>query len=202
MSNYDPTILLNARPAVPLQSAGKELESIASTRFEAHVRQNQVSIYRVAYRLTGDRDEAADLVQEALIEAYEAFPRFVEGTHFDRWLFRIMRNTFVDGMRRRAKAKFHSLESVSRGDTGYRLEGMGPASADAEIMSRTLDGPIQDALDALPADFRMVVVLTDIEGMSYEDVAEVIGRPVGTVRSRLHRGRVILKEKLKSYVRA
>jgi len=202
MSSHDPVLILDTRPNVRLNSLTQDREALASSLFEGLVRQNQAAIFRVAYRLTGDRDEAADLVQEALIEAYQAFPKFAAGTHFDRWLFRIMRNTFVDGVRRKSKAKFQSLDSVTHPEFGVRREiGISPLRAETEIMARTLDGPIQEALDALPPDFRMVVVLADIEGLSYEEVADVVGRPVGTVRSRLHRGRMILKEKLKSYVR-
>lgn len=202
MNSPDPAVLLDALPNVSLDR-GKRTDSITSARFEALVRSNQTSIFRVAYRLTGDRDEAEDLVQEALIEAFEAFGKFRAGTHFDRWVFRIMRNTFVDSRRRRDKSKLDSLDAATNAVSGERRElGISPFSADTELMSRTLDGPIQDALDGLPAEFRMVVILTDIEGLSYEEVSNVVGRPIGTVRSRLHRGRMILKEKLGAYVRS
>lgn len=178
--------------------------SCDTTRFEILVRENQRAIYRVAYRLCGDPDEAEDLVQETLIEAYESFPRFREGTHFDRWVFRIMRNTFIDGVRRRPRIRPESLDSGLLDKSGEMLvrEVVDVDSApDASLLGRTLDEPIQLALDALPPEFRLVIVLSDIEGMSYEEVSRVAGCPIGTVRSRLHRGRAILKDKLKSYVR-
>lgn len=202
MNSPDPTVFLDTRAALALDGALVKPDT-DTAQFEGLVRENQTSLFRVAYRLTGDRDEAEDLVQEALIEAFEAFPRFRAGTHFDRWVFRIMRNTFLDGRRRKAKAKFDSLDAAADGGSSGRRElGISPFSADTEIMARTLDGPIQDALDGLPAEFKMVVVLADIEGLSYDEVADVLGRPIGTVRSRLHRARLILKEKLKAYVRS
>lgn len=173
-------------------------------RFEALVREHQRALYRVAYRLCGNADETEDLIQETLIEAYQSFPRFRQGTHFDRWVFRIMRNTFIDGVRRRPKARMESLDSGLLDKSGELLArdliDIGSAP-DTEIMARTLDEPIQNALEALPAEFRLVVVLADIEGLSYAEVSRIAGCPVGTVRSRLHRGRAILKDKLKNYVR-
>src|ERR1041385_7780999 len=92
-----------------------------SAAFEALVNQHRASIYRVAYRLCGDKDDAEDLIQEALLEAFQAFGRFSEGTHFDRWVFRIMRNTYIDHVRSRSKAPIDSLEDVpSNGNYGRR----------------------------------------------------------------------------------
>jgi RNA polymerase sigma-70 factor (ECF subfamily) len=173
-------------------------------RFEALLREYQAAIYRFAFRLCGNRDSAEDLLQESLIEAFEAFGRFRVGTHFDRWVYRIMRNTYVDRVRREPKSKVESLDArlVLLGGEEISRELVDLSSApDTALMARTLDGPIQEALDALPEEFRTVVILVDLEGLSYEDVREVLGCPVGTVRSRLHRGRSILKEKLKRYVR-
>jgi RNA polymerase sigma-70 factor (ECF subfamily) len=173
-------------------------------RFEALVREHQRAIYRVAHRLCGNPTEAEDLIQETLIEAFESFPRFREGTNFDRWVFRIMRNTFIDSVRRRPKARLESLESGlldKSGELMLREVVDADSAPDTEIMARTLDEPVQNALDALPPEFKIVVILADIEGLSYEEVSRIAGCPVGTVRSRLHRGRAILKDKLKGYVR-
>src|SRR5258708_23038638 len=172
--------------------------------FEALVCRHQSSIYRVAYRLCGDRDDAEDLIQEALLEAYQAYGRFTEGTHFDRWVFRIMRNTYIDHVRSQPKARMDSL------DAGWGAASQISAqkeivdltnSPDLALMARTLDGPIQEALQALPEEFRIVVILADIEEMSYDEISKTLGCPIGTVRSRLHRGRAILKDKLKNYAR-
>jgi RNA polymerase sigma factor, sigma-70 family len=203
MNSPEPTYLLNTGPSVALDRSRPRSEANASDVFDRNVRANQGAIFRVAYRLTGDRDEAEDLVQEALIEAYEAYPKFKDGTHFDRWVFRIMRNTFVDSMRRKSKARFHSLDDGTQAEASRRaLNMISTISADSEIMARTLDGPIQEALDDLAPEFRLVVILADIEGLSYEEVGDVIGRPIGTVRSRLHRARMILKDRLRAYVRS
>jgi RNA polymerase sigma-70 factor, ECF subfamily len=202
MRSQDPAILVEPRHAAALGGAGISQDARQAACFESLVREHQASIFRVAYRLTGDRDEAEDLVQEALVEAFEAFHRYRSGSFFDRWLFRIMRNTFLDSKRRTSKTTFQSIDTSKPESRKTRDLGVSPFAADTELMARTLDGPIQEALDALPADFRLVVVLADIEGLSYEEVSEIVGRPIGTVRSRLHRGRMVLKEKLKSYVRS
>jgi RNA polymerase sigma-70 factor (ECF subfamily) len=173
-------------------------------RFELLARAHYPQIFRVAYRLCGTREEAEDLVQEALVEAFESFGRFTSGSHFDRWVFRIMRNTYIDRVRRQPKTPIESLDAgITSADGSVRFRDLPDlsSSADLELMARTLDGPIQEALDMLPEEFRLVVILTDIEGFSYEETSRIVGCPVGTVRSRLHRGRTILKEKLKKYVR-
>ena len=175
-----------------------------NARFEALVRQHAASLYRVAYRLAGDRDDAEDLLQEALLEAFEAFNRFRPGTHFDRWVFRIMRNTYIDRVRKRPKAPIDSLDQAIEDGNGSSTvrQIVDLASApDLRMLAETLDGPIQLALQDLPEEFRMVVVLSDLEELTYEEISRTLGCPIGTVRSRLHRGRAILKEKLKAYVR-
>lgn len=185
-------------------SALRLLATSDADRFEALVREHQASIYRVAYRLCGAREDAEDLIQETLLEAYKAFGRFTPGTHFDRWIFRIMRNTFIDRLRCKPRVQCESLDSPLDADAGRSStreivdHGNQP---DLRLMARLLDGPIQEALDALPADYRIVVVLSDIQQMTYEEISKTLGCPIGTVRSRLHRGRAILKDKLKSYAR-
>ena len=173
-------------------------------RFESLVREHEAAIYRVAYRLSGNHDDAQDLVQDTLIEAFESFHRFSEGTHFDRWIFRIMKNTFIDKVRKRPKVPISSLETGKTGSDGESapIEVVDMAgAADAALMARTLDGPIQEALQELPEEFRLVLVLSDIEDYSYEEISMILNCPIGTVRSRLHRGRTILKDKLKRYIR-
>ncbi len=172
-------------------------------RFEELVAEHHAGIYRFAYRLTGNRDDAEDLIQEALIEAYEAFGRFSRGTHFDRWVFRIMRNTYLDKVRAKPPVRVESLtcaSSISDGETARDIIDLRGA-ADRELFAKTLDGPIQEALQTLPAEFRIVVILADIHELSYEEISQTLQCPIGTVRSRLHRGRAILKDKLKRYVR-
>ncbi|MGC8666893.1 MAG: sigma-70 family RNA polymerase sigma factor [Chthonomonadales bacterium] len=153
--------------------------------------------------MCGNREDAEDLIQEALLEAFSAFARFTEGTHFDRWVSRIMRNTYIDRVRARTRARIEPLDGAFDHASGEVIERhlVDPlASPDAALMDSTLDGPIQEALQALPPEFRMVVVLADIEELTYEAISQMLHVPIGTVRSRLHRGRAILKQKLRQYV--
>jgi RNA polymerase sigma-70 factor (ECF subfamily) len=168
--------------------------------FEALVRQHKTSIYRVAYRLCGDRDDAEDLIQEALLEAYQAFGRFDLGSHFDRWVFRIMRNTYIDRVRSSPKSRVGSIEDHTVCGRPIEIVDL-TGVPDMVLLAQTLDEPIQAALQALPEEFRTVVILADIEDMSYEEISITLSCPIGTVRSRLHRGRAILKDRLKSYAR-
>ncbi len=188
------------RKGHPLSLRNKDI----SSQFDELVREHERALYRVAWRLCGNRDEALDLMQDTLIEAFESFSRFTPGTHFDRWIFRIMKNTFIDIKRKKSKTTIESLDTGKLGDDGesspIELVDMS-GGADARLMANTLDGPIQNALMDLPEEFRIVVILSDIEEYSYEEVSSILGCPIGTVRSRLHRGRAILKEKLKDYVR-
>jgi RNA polymerase sigma-70 factor (ECF subfamily) len=183
----------------------RKRQSEENTRsvFEELVRRHEASIYRVAYRLTGNHEDAEDLVQEALLEAYESFARFKVGTYFDRWLFRILRNTYIDGMRARPKLALQSLDTAPLLEDGAQTTREivdWSNHPETRVLATTLDEPIQQALMALPDQFRIVVVLSDIEGLSYEEVSQIVGCPVGTVRSRLHRGRLLLKTKLQAYV--
>ena len=173
-----------------------------SVLFERLVSRHEERLYRVAYRMTGDHDDAQDLVQDALIEAYRAFPSFRQGTFFDRWLYRIMTRTFIDRQRSRKRFRIESLDApVGVGDDD-RDDGpsreISDSVADPGVMVERdqLTEPVQKALDALAADFRMVLILADIEEMSYEDIAEILRCPIGTVRSRLHRARSAVKTAL------
>src|SRR5262249_51775122 len=125
------------------------------------------------------------------------------GTHFDRWVFRIMRNTYLDKVRAKPRVRLESLENgASSGEAAGSREIVDVrGGADCDLLARTLDGPIQEALQALPSEFRIVVILADIQEMSYEEIANTLQCPIGTVRSRLHRGRTILRNRLSAFVR-
>ena len=181
----------------------KSKQDDSPSAFEKLVRQHETSIFRLAYRLTGNHEDAEDLVQEALLEAYKAFSRFKAGTYFDRWLFRILRNTFIDGTRTRPKFALYSLDEpieTEEGDQAQRDIVDWSNHPETKVLSAILDEPLQQALMELHEEFRLVVVLSDIEGLSYEEVSRIVDCPVGTVRSRLHRGRLLLKSKLKNYL--
>ena len=160
------------------------------------------NIYRVAYRLAGNADDAEDLMQEAVAEAFRAFDRYQPGTYFDRWVYRIMHRTHIDWIRRRRRRPEVSLDAPAAADGGPLLARFGDTQADPQHLTETgdLDGPIQAALDALPPEFRTVVVLADIEGLSYDEIAAAVACPVGTVRSRLHRAREALRVALRPHV--
>lgn len=153
-------------------------------------------LYRVAFRMTGDADDAQDLVQDALVEAFRSFKRFQRGTYFDKWLYRIMTNTFIDWQRHRKRVGYiESLDAPAGGDeTGSGREIADWKADPARQTEQDLfNAPLQAALDSLPPEFRMVLILADVEEFSYEEVAEMMGSPIGTVRSRLHRARTMMR---------
>jgi RNA polymerase sigma-70 factor (ECF subfamily) len=164
------------------------------------VNSHREKLYRVAYRMTGDADDAQDLLQDALLEAYGSFARFKRGTYFDKWLYRIMTNTFIDRQRHRKRAGTTvSLDAPLPGAEG-NLPGRDIPDWESDPEGRYLKGvftePLQKALDALPPEFRMVMILADVEEFSYEEIGEMMGTPVGTVRSRLHRARGMVRNSL------
>jgi RNA polymerase sigma factor (sigma-70 family) len=154
------------------------------------VRQHADRVYRLAYRLSGNRSDAEDLTQETFVRVFRSLADYTPGT-FEGWLHRITTNLFLDMVRRRQKIRFDALAE----DASERLatEEPGPERA---FEQNNLDPEVQQALDALPADFRAAVVLCDLEGLTYEEIALTLGIKVGTVRSRIHRGRVLLREAL------
>ncbi len=160
--------------------------------------QHQDKLYRVAYRMAGHHEDAQDLLQDALLEAFRSFKRFQRGTYFDKWLYRIMTNTFIDRQRRSKKVgRIESLDAPQSGGEGDGVSAREVAdwgSDPARVALReTFDEPVQRALDSLPPEFRMVLILSDVEEFSYEEISEMMGTPVGTVRSRLHRARGAVK---------
>src|SRR5215469_2584370 len=155
--------------------------------WEEIVRMHSARVYRLAYRLTGNQHDAEDLTQEVFVRVFRSLSSYTPGT-FEGWLHRITTNLFLDGARRRQRIRFEGLGD----DVAQRLPGteLTPAQAWDE---RHLDGDIQEALRALPPDYRAAVVLCDIEGFSYEEIAVTMGVKLGTVRSRIHRGRAHLR---------
>ena len=154
------------------------------------VRTHADRVYRLAFRLSGNRADAEDLTQETFVRVFKSLAEYTPGT-FEGWLHRITTNLFLDMVRRRQRIRFDALPE----DAGDRLASTesGPEQAFDET---NLDPEIQAALDALPPDFRVAVVLCDLEQLSYEEIAATLGIKVGTVRSRIHRGRVLLRQAL------
>ena len=159
-------------------------------------------IYRTALRMTRNPTDAEDLVQETFVRAFSAFRSYRQGTNLRAWLFRILRNTYINSYRKAQRTPFTgSADELTDGqllDIESR-EGVGARSAEIEALERLGDDDINDALAALPEDFRTAVVLADIEGFSYKEIAEIMDTPVGTVMSRVHRGRKALRGLLEGY---
>ncbi|WP_457623059.1 RNA polymerase sigma factor SigE [Nocardioides secundeburneus] len=147
-------------------------------------------VYRLAYRLTGNRPDAEDLTQEVFVRVFRSLSSYTPGT-FEGWLHRITTNLFLDQARRKQRIRFDAL-SDERAD---RLSSPSPAP-DAAYADRTFDDDIETALATLPPDFRVAVVLCDVEGLTYEEIANILGAKLGTVRSRIHRGRAMLRAAL------
>ncbi len=144
-------------------------------------------IYNVAYRLTGNAEDAADLTQDVFVRVLRNLHRYRPGT-FDGWLYRITKNLFLDQVRRRRRVKVEPLT-----DEEWRApQSDDPTPADV-VERRTLEARLERGLRRLPAEFRLAVVLCDVEGLSYEEIADATGWPMGTVRSRIHRGRKQLR---------
>ena len=158
--------------------------------WEEIVRQHSARVYRLAYRLTGNSHDAEDLTQEVFVRVFRSLSSYTPGT-FEGWLHRITTNLFLDMARRKQRIRFEGLGD----DTEQRLRGGEPTPAQA-FDERHLDGDIQAALKALAPEYRAAVVLCDIEGLSYEEIADTLGVKLGTVRSRIHRGRAQLRTAL------
>jgi len=154
------------------------------------VREHSGRVYRLAYRLTGNSHDAEDLTQDVFVRVFRSLSSYTPGT-FEGWLHRITTNLFLDTVRRKQRIRFDALPD----DAADRLSGREP-SPDRVFDDRMLDADIQAALDALAPDFRAAVVLCDIEGLSYEEIAATLDIKLGTVRSRIHRGRAQLRAAL------
>jgi RNA polymerase sigma factor (sigma-70 family) len=154
------------------------------------VRTHSARVYRLAYRLTGNPYDAEDLTQDVFVRVFRSLSTYTPGT-FEGWLHRITTNLFLDQVRRKQRIRFDALGD----DAADRLPGREPTPAQA-YDDHHFDGDVQQALDSLTPDFRAAVVLCDIEGLSYEEIAATLGIKLGTVRSRIHRGRAQLRAAL------
>jgi RNA polymerase sigma-70 factor, ECF subfamily len=158
--------------------------------WEDVVKEHSARVYRLAYRLTGNSHDAEDLTQEVFVRVFRSLPTYTPGT-FEGWLHRITTNLFLDITRRRQRIRFEGLGE----ETAARLRGAEPTPSQA-FDDRHLDPDIAAALADLPPEYRAAVVLCDIEGLTYEEIADALGVKLGTVRSRIHRGRAQLRAAL------
>jgi RNA polymerase sigma-70 factor, ECF subfamily len=172
-------------------------------RFEREALPFMRDLFAAALRLTRNRTDAEDLLQETYLRAYRGFAGFRPGTNLRAWLYRILTNTYINSYRKRQREpQVVPDDSVEEWYLYDRLsrEGAG-ASAEAEVLDALPDEDVQAALESLPEQFRMAVLLADVEGFSYKEIAEMLGIPIGTVMSRLHRGRRALERRLWDVVR-
>jgi RNA polymerase sigma-70 factor (ECF subfamily) len=165
--------------------------------FERQAEKVFPSVFGTALRLTRSREDAEDLAQEAIVRAYDAFDRF-DGTNFKAWMLRIVTNLYINRYRQRQRGP----QLASLDDEGV----VEPMSTESEIPDRLLfdnavGAEIEDALAKVPEDFRMAVILSDIEDLSYQEIADAMNVPIGTVRSRIARGRSMLRKSLEDYAK-
>jgi RNA polymerase sigma-70 factor, ECF subfamily len=176
-------------------------EPDAERRFEQDVIPFLGQLYPAALRMTRNPSDAEDLVQETFAKAYAAFHQFMPGTNLRAWLHRILANTFINSYRKKRREPLQALSTDFHEDWQVGADPLAAPvrSAEAEALDRLADSEILRALRELPEEFRVAVYLADIEGYPYREIAEIMGTPIGTVMSRLHRGRGKLRQKLAAY---
>ena len=162
------------------------------------------AMYNFAYRLTNDEDDANDLIQDTYLKAFRFINSFQEGTNAKAWLFRILKNSFINDYRKKSKepskVDYQEVETVYNSVEDAEFEST--TDLRLESVQDMIGDEVALALNGLPIDFRTVIILCDIEGFTYEEMAKILDIPIGTVRSRLHRARNLLKEKLRSYAKS
>ena len=166
-----------------------------ANRFEKEAIVHLDIIYNAALKLTKSRVEAEDLVQETFLRAYRFFDKFKAGTNCKAWLFKILKNIYINKYRKESR-KPQMLDVSDVEGSGDLANALTPED---EIFGKLLDDDVVDAMDALPEEFRLAIVLSDLEGFSYKEIAEILDCPIGTVMSRLHRGRKLLQKVLYDY---
>ncbi len=172
--------------------------------FEAAAMPFVDALYNTAYRMARNAEDAEDLVQETYLKAHRYYDKFQEGTNFKAWLFKILKNTFINTYRKKQQvppqSDFADIEDSFESQLSQEATGQ-MKSPEEELLEDVLDEDVQQALDTLPHDYRMAVILADLEGFSYKEIAEILELPVGTVMSRLYRGRKLLETTMLKYAR-
>lgn len=172
------------------------------SEFQAEAVPHMNILYNFALRTTGNADDAQDLLQETLMKAFRFWDKYEKGTNIRAWLFRIMKNSYINRYRKETREPgMVDYDDVENFYDSIRDDSTDTNDLQKKIYSNMLSDEVIEALQSLPEDFRTVVILCDIEGLTYEEIAEFFNCPIGTVRSRLHRGRKMLHEKLFGYAK-
>lgn len=184
----------NSRPQTKLKGAKRH--QLFVNEFMEYID----SLYNFAFRLTYDEDDANDLVQDTYLKAYRFFDSYEPGTNAKAWLFRILKNSFINEFRKKSKqpskVDYNDLENTYNSDD---TDSNATVDLRTETERDKIGDEVANALNELDVDFRTAIILCDLEGFTYEEMSKILDIPIGTVRSRLHRARNLLKEKLKKY---
>lgn len=179
-------------------------EAVTAWDFESLTMPYLDALYNTALRMTRSPQDAEDLVQETYLKAYRHYDKFEEGTNLKAWLFRIMKNTFINNYRKKQARPIESDFADIEESMEHRLTtpwGKAILDPEAELLVQVVDAGVEEALKELPEDYRMAVMLADLEHFSYKEIAEILDIPLGTVMSRLYRGRKLLEQAMLDYAR-
>lgn len=177
-------------------------EQKKQTDFDEEIIPHMDALYNFALRLTTDPNDAEDLVQDTIVKAYRFFSSYEKGTNAKAWMFRILKNSFINNYRKNSKKPSQvDYDEVSSYYESVRAERTETSDLENLMFREMMDDDLSEALTHLPEDFRTVVLLCDVDGYTYEEIANMLDVPIGTIRSRLHRGRNLLKTELLEYAK-